>query len=128
MLKKGDIILAAAILIVSTAGFFTVNYLKGADNGYKIATIKHDNKTIRRINLDTLKEPENINITGDYNIVISVEKGRIRFLASDCPDKTCVKTGWLDELADTAVCLPNRTIIIIEGNEENNDGVDVTTY
>lgn len=59
----------------------------------------------------------------DYRAVVLVENGRIRFEESNCPDKTCVKTGWLDKPGDSAVCLPGRFMIKIEGIKDEVDGV-----
>jgi len=69
---------------------------------------------MERIDLDAVTEPREIKLQGHYHETILVEKGRIRFKEADCPDKICVKTGWLQEPGDTAVCLPNRAVITIE--------------
>jgi hypothetical protein len=77
---------------------------------------------IRKINLDDVDKPERIVIKGEYEEVILAEKGRIRFEDANCPDRVCVKTGWLSRKGDIAVCLPNRTIIKIEGESRDVDG------
>lgn len=67
----------------------------------------------------------------NYSAVILVENGRIRFEETNCPDKTCVRTGWLEEPGDSAVCLPGRFMIKIEraeGIEGAKDEVDGVTY
>ena len=124
MLKKGDMILAAVLLVIILASFGGLELYKrhGAAGG-RIAVIKQNDKIIRRINLDAVNEPETIKISGDYNNIVLVEKGHIRFHQANCPDLVCVKTGWLDKKGDLAVCLPNRTIIIIEGDNNEVDGV-----
>lgn len=126
MLKKGDIILVAIILVAVLLGTAGFNFLKKSDAGNKnIAVIRKDNRIIRKIDLDKVKESERITVGGSYRDTILVEKGRIRFEEADCPDQVCVKTGWLSKKGDMAVCLPNRTIIKIEGE---TDEVDGTTY
>lgn len=42
-----------------------------------------------------------------------IEGGRIRMLASPCPNKTCIKTGWIGEEGQMICCVPNRIIIKI---------------
>jgi len=126
MIKKGDIILVAAIFVMIIAGITGYSFYKNTHkSNRKIAVIKKDNKIIRTIDLDNLENPERITIEGKYTDIILVEKGRIRFENADCPDLVCVKTGWLSEKGDIAVCLPNQTIIKIEGEVEEVDG---TTY
>ena len=126
MLKKGDIIIAAVSILVAVGSFGGVSLYKSAGNNLqRIAVIKQNDQIIRRINLETFEGSEEINVSGDYDEVILVENGRIRFKKADCPDKVCVKTGWLEQNGDIAVCLPNRVMIKIEGEPAD---VDIVTY
>ncbi|MCX7921861.1 MAG: NusG domain II-containing protein [Clostridia bacterium] len=122
MLKKGDIILVGIIVLGILMGFGWNRFNASNDTG-NIAVIKQNDRVIKRINLDTINKPEKVEILGDYKEVVLVEKGRIRFEDADCPDKVCVKTGWLSNKGDIAVCLPNKAMIKIEGESERLDGV-----
>ncbi len=42
---------------------------------------------------------------------IEIKDGKIRVKSADCPDKTCVKMGWLESSAMPIVCLPHRLVI-----------------
>ncbi|MCX7749528.1 MAG: NusG domain II-containing protein [Clostridia bacterium] len=124
MLKKGDIVLIISVIIIIIVAFWGMNFLKGQSAGTKkIAVIKQGDKVIRRIDLETVQKAEHIKVPGDYPDTILVEKGRIRFLEAECPDQVCIKIGWLKEQGDSAVCLPNRTMIRIEGEGGKVDGV-----
>lgn len=46
-------------------------------------------------------------------VTLEVRDGAIRFEHSDCPDQICVHTGWLSRDSDIAVCMPNRTIVVV---------------
>lgn len=133
MLKKGDIILLLVIVIAMFSAIFfgkenavslsNVNGIK-ADNIGITAIIKRNDKVIRKINLTSLDKREVISISGLHKATIAAEKNRICFLESDCPDKVCVKTGWLSHPGDIAVCLPNKIIIKLEQDKNQNvDGV-----
>lgn len=123
MFKKGDKYLIAFILIIVVLSYVGVELNKIHNSGgHRVAVIKQDNKLIDRIDLDIIDKPQRINVTGSSKVTILAEKGRICFEDVDCPDGTCIKTGWLSRNGDTAVCLPNRTIIKIEGEENNVDG------
>jgi hypothetical protein len=52
--------------------------------------------------------------TLDNGIVIEINDGKIRVKESDCPQKICVKHGWLRYANDVIVCLPNKTIIYLK--------------
>jgi len=123
MLKKGDIILLAVIL-AAALGFSLLYNLQDSKNGsnMRTAVIKHEDEIIETINLDQVDQPERITVSGNYDVVLLVEKGRIRFEKSNCPDQICVNTGWLTNNGDVAVCLPNRTMIKIEGVNQEIDG------
>lgn len=124
ILKKGDIILVIVILVLGCLVYFSMNPLRRIqDNSGKIAVVKQNDRTIRTIDLDKVEKPERIEIEGKYREVILVEKGRIRFESANCPDQVCVSTGWLTRKGDTAICIPNHTIIKIEGQSDEVDGV-----
>lgn len=124
MLKKGDIILLIFILIVSALGYAGYSIYKSGSNDYaKIAVIMHEGKAVKKVDIDAVTEPIVLDIEGEYKNTILIEKGRVRVLDSNCPDRVCVNTGWLDQMGDLAVCIPNRSIVKIEGEAEKVDGV-----
>lgn len=62
-----------------------------------------------------------VNCPDGYNL-IKIEDGKICVKESDCPDKTCVKTGFTDSSFRPVICMPHRLEIVIkDGNE--SDGV-----
>lgn len=124
MFKKGDFLLIVVLLFLSLAVFVGMKYFnKDSTQQTLMAIIKQSDKELYRINLDTVIEPRKINIEGAYPEVILVEKGRIRFLEAKCPDKLCVSSGWMHKQGQSTVCLPNKTLIKIEGENKNLDGV-----
>ena len=58
-------------------------------------------------------------------ISVQVENGRIRLDDSSCPHGICVKEGWIYRAGDYIVCVPNRTVLRIEGVKRNE--VDAVT-
>ncbi len=126
MLKKGDIILLGIISAAIVISFAAVStYKRSGNDTDKVAVIKMKDEIIKSIDLSTVKGPQKIEVSGKHIQVVLVERGRIRFLEADCPDKICVNTGWLSEKGDMAVCIPNSTMIKIEGQ---SDKVDVVTH
>lgn len=47
-----------------------------------------------------------------------IADGGVRVKSSDCPDKICVKTGLVSHEGMSAVCMPNRVIVTVEGTDE----------
>jgi len=124
MLKKGDIILVAVLLVVAVSTVAGMFIFRGnSSNTDKIAVIKQGDRIVKEIKLNEIGKSEKITIEGNYKNVILFENGKIRFEESTCPDKVCVKTGWLTDEGDMAVCLPNQVIVKIEGINTDIDGV-----
>jgi len=123
-MKKGDKITAiviACILVISSVSVFA--YMKLSAGSHHIAEIKQDGKVIKTVDLDKVKDGQDIKISYDtdhYNIV-RIEKGRIRITDADCPDKVCVKTGWITQPGQSVICLPHKLIIKIEGGSKDID-------
>ena len=86
---------------------------KKGSGGQKTAVVSQGREEIDRIDLNAEGEAREIQLPG-VNVTLQAEKGRIRFLKSDCPDQICVKTGWLTEGGHMAACLPNRSVVVIE--------------
>jgi hypothetical protein len=51
------------------------------------------------------------------NVRFRVLRGAIAFVQSDCPDKVCVHSGFLNMPGQTAACLPNKVLLYIYGND-----------
>ncbi len=85
--------------------------------GGKTAELVADNTVIKRLDLskDCTYKPEG------YDVEITVKDGKAAFTSADCPDKICIKTGFIGTRGQSAVCLPNRLTLRITGG---SDGVD----
>ena len=86
-----------------------------AGNG-KTARISINGNTAYTLNLDTAQKLE---IQGENGITLEVEcsNGQIRVISSECPDKICVKKGFISMTDESIVCLPAKVIITIDGDE-----------
>ncbi|MEE1172797.1 MAG: NusG domain II-containing protein [Ruminococcus sp.] len=85
--------------------------------------ISQDGKILYTINLSVARDEEFEIKCSEGTNTIEIRDGKIRVRDADCPDKTCVKTGWLSSAAMPIVCLPHR--LVIEFCEEG--GVDAVT-
>ena len=54
---------------------------------------------------------------------IEIKEGKIRVKSADCPDKTCVRMGWLSSSAMPIVCLPHELVIEFDDNDGGVDAV-----
>ena len=74
--------------------------------------ILQDGALLYEIDLSRVTEPYPLRICwGEgYNDIL-VEPNRICITDSDCPDRICVRRGWLTSGGAPIVCLPHRLVI-----------------
>ena len=72
--------------------------------GDAVLSVPLNGDTTRKIDLDEL-----------YGVpaLLEIDGRRIRFVNAICPDKICVNTGWIHLPGQSAVCLPNRTAVVL---------------
>ena len=114
MKNKILLIIAAAIFVLGIVGSIFVLNAPQKES----AVIKRDDKILYTINLKTAEDRTfDIEYNGSVNTV-EIKDGKIRVKDSDCPDKVCVKTGWLTSSAVPIVCLPHHLVIEFEDSGE----------
>ena len=114
LLKKGDIFLFLTILIILL--IWLIGLLMSSPCK---AVIYIDGTVYESIELSTVTESYVIEVNGTS---VQVEKGRIGFIFSDCPDNTCIKSGFLSKSGQTAACVPNGVVITLISSDAP-DGV-----
>lgn len=103
MLKKGDFIVFGVIITVSLLLLIT---LFGGNGRHVSVTV--DGKAYGEY---SLKDDQKIEINTDYGSnTLIIKKGEAHFEDSNCPDKTCQKTGKISSKGQTIVCLPHKLI------------------
>lgn len=60
-----------------------------------------------------------IDLNNKYNVnmVLEIKGQKARFIKSDCPDKLCIKYGWVNNCGEMAVCVPNKTALQLKCNK-----------
>jgi hypothetical protein len=54
-------------------------------------------------------------ITIDQHNTIEIRDQKVRMLSADCPDKRCVKMGFVQNVP--IICLPNQVMVEIKSGE-----------
>ncbi len=115
-IRPGDIIIT--LVIAAIAVVLLLSALPGAADDL-VAVIIINGEEAERIELSTDMQPEIVSLE-DVGVIITAQNGEVAFTYSDCPDQTCVHTGWLSKAGDIAVCIPNEVIVKIEGITDND--------
>ncbi|MDR1753525.1 MAG: NusG domain II-containing protein [Eubacterium sp.] len=123
--SKNKILLSVLLVFfVVILSLFLINLFW--TNG-ETAVITQDKKILYKINLSEVKEEYEIAIRGNRGIVntVLVKPFEIGIIHADCPDKVCVKTGFIKNGTTPIICLPNRLEIKIIN--DNSGLTDVVT-
>lgn len=112
LFRIADIFICAAVLL--SAVLFIIAGAKGSGEG-AVAQIRINSEIQMEIDLTEVSQPYDIDVEGELNAVIHIEKGAVYFKESECEDKICIHTGRLTQAGDSAVCLPARISVTVTG-------------
>ena len=101
-----EIIITACILILGIILFLLYNK---SDSKEKTAVITFNSEVIKEL---PLNENQVLKIN---DISFQIKDNSIAVINSDCPDKICIKTGYISNTGESIVCMPNRLIVTIKG-------------
>ena len=116
MLKRNDLILIGAVILLCVVVFAFVNLTK--KEGSKVV-VTVDGKIYDTLSLDkdttfTVKGKD-----GEFN-TFKISGGYVDMIEASCPDKLCVKQKDIHYNNETIVCLPNKVVLQIKDGEEND--------
>lgn len=107
---KTDILIIAALLIVVTL------FLPTDGDNKKLYLISETEKKHIPLGEQLIK-------LDDGDVLIKVTDEGAKFLESDCPNKTCIKTGWVKKCGEVSACVPNRYALVMECGEDEYDAI-----
>ncbi|MCL2080820.1 MAG: NusG domain II-containing protein [Oscillospiraceae bacterium] len=117
LFNKSDFILAAALLSAALIVFFAF-FGDGAE-----AHIIIGGGTVKTAALDAdgfFFVPE------CPDVVFEIRNGAAAFISSDCPDRVCVRTGFIRHGGQFAACLPNGVVLRIAAKDSRD--ADTVAY
>lgn len=117
--KKGDILIYGIIIFI----FFVIGsmIIKTPNIKGKNVEIFENGKLKYRYKLT--KEKQEIilkSILGNEKIII--ENYTVKKVDASCPKKICIKHSEIDSVGESIICVPNKQIIKISGNNQELDG------
>jgi hypothetical protein len=110
-----DIIVIAAILLASLALLLVMTLTKEEGS---VVVVEIDGATVATYSLE---ENGEYSLNGGTNVLV-IENGKAYLNYSNCPDHTCERTGKIQYVGQSIICLPNKIAITIKGEAEG--GVD----
>ncbi len=119
LFRKKDMLLIFPL--VAAAFHALVSVLFFSAGGWK-TVVEVNGAVVGQYDLSAQTDTQILDLGGSYHVQLKLAPGEISFFHSDCPDQVCVRTGVLTKPGQTAVCLPARVSVEIQGEAEV-DGV-----
>jgi len=118
-MNKKDLLVFSVIFFII---FFIYLFSRSHDVRGDTVLIQIDGKDFLRL---PLAENKSIEVLGPLGkSIVEIKNRRVRILSSPCPDKLCIKEGYINKPGQLIVCVPNRIVIKIEGRAS----LDALTY
>lgn len=125
LIKKMDIVIIIILLTISFIPYIMLKNYQSGYNGGKYTVISIDGKEQKRVELtDGLDEEFMLESSYGINKVV-IHDGKIGIVEANCKDEICIKEGIIGKVGERIVCLPNRLIIEIVGEQKNSEEEDV---
>jgi hypothetical protein len=55
---------------------------------------------------------------------VIIDSGKVRISKSPCTKKYCIHQGWINQINQSIVCVPNQIYISIIGNQTDYDSLN----
>ena len=104
MLRKGDIVIIAAVLVLAV---FSAAFAFSRGGGETV-TVKADNKTVYT---GSLYYDRTVKLDGN---TVVIENGSVYVSDADCKNQICVNHSPITKKGESIICLPNKVIVEIE--------------
>ena len=118
----GDVVLV--LCVVALSALLIAQGVAGAGDASRLEIrITANGREVLRLPAD--EDADELAVEGyQGDSYLEVRDGRVRMVDSACPDKLCVKTGWISSPGESIVCLPNRVVIEIVSGDGGPDVVN----
>ena len=116
-------VLIAVAAAIFAAGIVGCLLLLFAPSDHNKVLIRRDGEVLYSLDLSKEKNRTFVIPYGGSSNTIEMRDGRILVMEAECPDKVCVRTGWLSSSAIPIVCLPNHLEISFASGNDDIDAV-----
>lgn len=126
-MTRGDKLLIVFVLVLTilSLGFIKKQALS---NDSKYVSVQVDGEEIKKIIYDKKIIGKTIAIESEYGYnLLEIGDERVRVIEASCPDKIDVKQGYISNIGEMIVCIPNKLVIEIKGVAAGEE-IDMINY
>lgn len=127
-MTRWDKYLIVIIIIVSLSSMFYIKNI-ATNSGEKYVSVEVDGKQHKKITFsnDNKKRYLDINTKYGYN-KLEIYKEKVRVIEASCPDQLDIKQGFIENVGEIIVCLPNRMVVEVKGENVSDEEIDAGSY
>lgn len=118
MIKKADIILAAALIVIGLA--MSYFFSSGSSSGQELL-VSCGGERFGSYSL--LEDREIVIERNDHINKITIKNGIVSMNFSDCRGQDCVQQAGISKTGESIVCLPNQVVLEIIGGSAEYDSI-----
>jgi hypothetical protein len=114
----GDGLVLFLFILLATSSFWLGGLARTPSGAHAnlVAAVTLSNKLVTTVDL---QKPADWALQAPLGeVVLRVADNRIRVLQSPCPNQVCVRQGAVHRPGEMLVCVPNRLVIFIRGEED----------
>ena len=114
LVRKADIVLFIVLIAIGIAlSIMSATWGRSGQEAY----VSVDGKPYGTYDL---KKAQTIVIKNkNHENKIEIKNGKVQMIYSDCKNQNCVHQGRISKTNQTIVCLPNRVMVEIRGEEDS---------
>ena len=116
----GDMLVA--LIILAAAGALLLALLPPSA-GERTVRVTVNGETVWTCALESQREPILYTVEGECPLTLELSGEGVRVVETSCPGEDCRHTGLIARAGQQIVCLPNRTVITLEGGIPSFDAV-----
>ena len=125
-ITKGDKIVIIAVFSIAILLFIIIQK-SNFDSKSKYLSIQVNSKEIKKILMDDNTNKKYPIKTEFGKNLVEIKDGKVHVLEADCPDQIDVKQGYIKNIGEMIVCIPNRLVIQIKDSEKDTE-LDAINY
>lgn len=118
-MTKADKWLIISLLIVAFAFILGRQFVSILNNQKATAEIKVKGRVVQELLLTGNDNSKEYSVHGPLGVsTFEVRGNKIKMLSSPCPDKICIKQGWIENDKQAIICVPNQVSITLKQKSE----------
>ena len=114
----------SCFLVLIFCGLFIYYFLWTDHDDYSVEMLSPKEKISQSLFKDCKIQVKGVTGT----VFVEIIRHKVHIIQSNCPDKICIKTGFISKPGQVIICSPNQVIVRIFRKKPKKDPAALVTY